>query len=653
MSNPNFIQVGFDTAGINTKLSTNGIDWLDSSNNQFTEFGNSVGYGTNNTTPQVGSHRWVMVGLDLYDPSSSNFNTIKYTDYQGLTWNDASSNQFTGVYGQGNDIQFGKTLFGNNLWVAVGGDSSSNTIKYSYDGSSWLNANNSFYGLDNSGTGFAVSYGEDNNGVPLWVAGGRDISNNTIKYSFNGIDWNNSNNGTFGGGFCEGVTYGFTASKNVWVATGNNFSGGNNIKYSYDGINWNNANTIIDGIGLDVTWGINNNHEYIGVCVGLANSGSTILYSYDGINWNDANNGFESGDAAAGVSVTWGTDSSNNNIYIAGGYNSTNTITTKYSYNAIDWFDTSNNTINENVAGIGSSKSIIFNRNGIEIVRTFYQLLPNGNIINEAGDSSTVISLKNQYTTYYDDYTITGLPTFQLFNGEATSYTPTLENDTNIITTEPYDLSVSNVDFIWTGNPNYGVSKFLFTMSTADEGPLYNYYTGEVTVYLVAIKENGCYTGEGPYPPRLWSRGEGDCPDLSGATMPDGEQMTFEDLSEKRKATIFQYKKNSAGFSKKQNYSRLARGIGKPRGASFATQSATYTNPNIRQLKSDGMGTLICPNTRRNWAFTSQNDTPGPLRRITNYPTVPLYNYIPRRTYLAGGTKWPQYGPYNPNTPPG
>ena len=57
----------------------------------------------------------------------------------------------------------------------------------------------------------------------------------------------------------------------------------------------------------------------------------------------------------------------------------------------------------------------------------------------------------------------------------------------------------------------------------------------------------------------------------------------------------------------------------------------------------DGSGILICPSTRRNWAFTNQNDTPGPVKRITNYPTVPLYNYIPRRTYLAGGTKWPQF----------
>lgn len=166
---------------------------------------------------------------------------------------------------------------------------------------------------------------------------------------------------------------------------------------------------------------------------------------------------------------------------------------------------------------------------------------------------------------------------------------------------------------------------------------------GAIFLYFEFVPPNGCQ-----WNPLLanqsefWTRGTGDCPDLEDVTMPDGSQMTFEDLSEKRKATIFQYKKNNAGFSKKQIYSRLARGIGKQRGASFASQSATYSNPNIRGLQQDGSGILICPSTRRNWALTNQNDTPGPLRRITNYPTVPLYNYIPRRTYLAGGTKWPQ-----------
>ena len=142
----------------------------------------------------------------------------------------------------------------------------------------------------------------------------------------------------------------------------------------------------------------------------------------------------------------------------------------------------------------------------------------------------------------------------------------------------------------------------------------------------------------------LWTRATSDCIDLNGATLPDGEPMTRDDLSEKRKATIFQYKQNGAGFSKKQNFSRLARGLGRQRGQSFATQSDTYTNANTHGLPIVNNRVLSCFNVSKNWALTNQNDTPGPVRRITNYPTVPLTNYKVRRTYLAGGGKWPQYG---------
>ena len=142
----------------------------------------------------------------------------------------------------------------------------------------------------------------------------------------------------------------------------------------------------------------------------------------------------------------------------------------------------------------------------------------------------------------------------------------------------------------------------------------------------------------------LWTRATSDCLDLTDATLPDGQPMTRDDLSEKRKATIFQYKQNGAGFSKKQNYSRLARGLGRQRGQTFATQSDTYTNANTHNLKILNNRVLSCSNVTKNWALTNQNDTPGPVRRITNIPSVPLTNYKVRRTYLAGGGKWPQYG---------
>jgi hypothetical protein len=164
----------------------------------------------------------------------------------------------------------------------------------------------------------------------------------------------------------------------------------------------------------------------------------------------------------------------------------------------------------------------------------------------------------------------------------------------------------------------------------------------------------------------IWSRASGDCVDLSGATLPNGNPMTYDDLSEKRKAVIFQYKNNSAGFSKKQQFSRLARGLGKPRGKTYATQGYNVTNPNVQNLPvvgknvptvvEDGSGnfvtqdvfmgtTLVCAGANKISGLTTQNDTPGPPMTITNYPTVPLTNYIVQRTYRGGSEKWPQYGP--------
>jgi hypothetical protein len=192
---------------------------------------------------------------------------------------------------------------------------------------------------------------------------------------------------------------------------------------------------------------------------------------------------------------------------------------------------------------------------------------------------------------------------------------------------------------------------------------------GAIFVYILLppLPQNGCdWNPLLQEQTTIWSRADGDCTDLSGAFLPDGSAMTRADLSEKRKAVIFQYKNNSAGFSKKQQFSRLARGLGKPRGKTYATQGYNVTNPNVQNLPvvgknvptvvEDGSGnfvtqdvfmgtTLVCAGANKISGLTTQNDTPGPTRTITNYPTVPLTNYIVRRTYKGGSEKWPQYGP--------
>ena len=202
------------------------------------------------------------------------------------------------------------------------------------------------------------------------------------------------------------------------------------------------------------------------------------------------------------------------------------------------------------------------------------------------------------------------------------------------------DVCGNVVNYYWPGTPYYGTSSFTYSLYDLSNNLISN---NEILIELVYSLDNACDTGPGPNPTRVWSRNNGGCLDLSGATKYDGTPITYEDLSEKRKAVIFQYKKNSANFTAKERYSRLARGIGKPRGITYATQSDVYSDPNTVKLKRNG-NVLLCPGATKISGLTSQNDTPGPLRTITNFPNVPLTNYKIQRNYLAGGGKWPQKG---------
>ena len=150
--------------------------------------------------------------------------------------------------------------------------------------------------------------------------------------------------------------------------------------------------------------------------------------------------------------------------------------------------------------------------------------------------------------------------------------------------------------------------------------------------FITIDDSNGCQWNPGlAEQSTLWTRVDNTCIDISNIPIYNNNNV-YETLSEKRKAVIFQYKNNSAGFSKKQNYSRLARGLGKQGKQTYATQSESYTNPNNKNLSLNNF-TLLCPGAVKNSGLTIQNYTPGPVRTITNYPDVPLTNYKVQRTY--------------------
>jgi len=110
----------------------------------------------------------------------------------------------------------------------------------------------------------------------------------------------------------------------------------------------------------------------------------------------------------------------------------------------------------------------------------------------------------------------------------------------------------------------------------------------------------------------------------------------------RRKAEILQYKGNSSKMTKKQQYANLAKHNGPNKKKVWATQSETYTNPNTQNLPSGGRNILLCSQNKRNCAPTTSSDVPGKVKKLCMDKDVPLTRYIVQRTYLAGGTKWPQ-----------
>jgi len=86
-----------------------------------------------------------------------------------------------------------------------------------------------------------------------------------------------------------------------------------------------------------------------------------------------------------------------------------------------------------------------------------------------------------------------------------------------------------------------------------------------------------------PIPSRVWNRVQGRCstdsydPNINYSETDYEKQMLF-------KGNILQYKKNSSNLTKKQKYTQIAKGMWTNRNKTWATQSATYTNPNTSSL---------------------------------------------------------------------
>lgn len=144
-----------------------------------------------------------------------------------------------------------------------------------------------------------------------------------------------------------------------------------------------------------------------------------------------------------------------------------------------------------------------------------------------------------------------------------------------------------------------------------------------------------------PQPPRAWSRVQNDCtyPPQVG----DPVQLIADNafLQMMRKGNVLQHKHNSWRMSRREAYSRMARGFNGPlRNQTFATQSETYTDPNIRRWARVGARTIPYP-----------NDAPGEPNNPAG-PYAIIYNqYCDTLDLVDGGTLVCTPNPTDPCAP--
>ena len=113
------------------------------------------------------------------------------------------------------------------------------------------------------------------------------------------------------------------------------------------------------------------------------------------------------------------------------------------------------------------------------------------------------------------------------------------------------------------------------------------------------------------------------------------------DFEMRHKATVLQYTKNKAGFTKKQLWSQAVRGNGQYAKRTWGTQSVNYANPNVNGLQQQG-NQLLCPSNPVICQPTYNSDVPGPVMQLCQNTSLPPVNLLPHRQLTLNGTKWPQ-----------
>jgi hypothetical protein len=201
------------------------------------------------------------------------------------------------------------------------------------------------------------------NGIMYIATGNAGTAAGSIKYSFDGLTWNDSRTGGWTvDGNKETDNGGWASAWNgyMWVCIGSN-SGSQSAQYSYDGINWLLGSGATDSNNVqDLKY---NGRVY--VASGQLNSGTcSLAYSYNGINWSYTSNILDGGVQG----IDWSGER-----FVAVGSNAAISPTsvstaTAYSFNGINW--TSVNSQDVDGANTDSGQKVGFSSNVLPAVET-------------------------------------------------------------------------------------------------------------------------------------------------------------------------------------------------------------------------------------------------------------------------------------------
>ena len=219
-----------------------------------------------------------------------------------------------------------------------------------------------------------------------------------------------------------------------------------------------------------------------------------------------------------------------------------------------------------------------------------------------------------------------------------------------------YVVQYSTDQILWTTFPHSPSNATTITVTGLTNGTFYYFKVAAVNSIGVGVYSTvtnatpsmvtSCgITGFVPAPPP-WSRAGGNnCPNCdsnygTSACGSNGMPYSTYALDERRKTEILKYKKNGAQMSKAQQYSMLSRNA-LTRKKSWATQTQTYTNPNVDKLperESEGATVALeCIQPNVLYSLTSDCDVPGPVIPLYIDAKIPLYNYKMQVTPSSGG----------------